>query len=222
MPPAPAAARPRRLHLLALVLAAAASASPAGPASRGARVAGVVRLAVEGAHIADAGPVVVYLEPRSGRSAPPGGPAPKVHQRDARFSPGFLVVAAGQRVEMPNDDRIFHNVFSYSEPNAFDLGLYPTGESRSVVLRHPGVVRIYCSIHESMNGIIFVAPSPHFARAGPDGRFEIGGVPAGGWLLHVWSERLPPLRRELGLRPGEELRLDLAIGESAAAAAAAP
>ena len=84
---------------------------------------------------------------------------------------------------MPNDDVIFHNVFSYSTPNDFDLGLYPRGESRAKTFQYPGVVRIYCSIHESMNATIFVAPSIWHAVVGADGRVRdprraAGPVPA--------------------------------------------
>jgi hypothetical protein len=134
-----------------------------------------------------------------------------VHQRDARFAPRFLAVAAGQTVEMPNDDAIYHNVFSYSKPNDFDLGLYPAGQSRSVTLRHPGAVNLYCSIHESMNGTIFVAPSPWFAVLGADGRFAIAGVPPGRYALSTWSERLPATRREVALRAGEALTLEVPL-----------
>ena len=132
--------------------------------ARGAgELRGRVSLGVAGVPLAAVAPVVVYLEALDGaRSrAPPRAPA-RMRQRDARFSPPFLVVAAGQSVEMANDDAIYHNVFSYSRPNDFDLGLYPAGESRKLVLRHPGVVKLYCSIHESMNATILVAPTRWF------------------------------------------------------------
>jgi plastocyanin len=150
-------------------------------------------LGVEGASLDRAGPVVVYLE---GVDAPlvstPRARPLEIKQKDAAFSPPFLAIAAGETVVMPNDDVIFHNVFSYSTPNDFDLGLYPRGESRSKTFQYPGVVRIYCSIHESMNATIFVAPSGHFAIAGPTGAFKIRDVPAGKYRLRTWNRRLPP------------------------------
>jgi plastocyanin len=145
--------------------------------------------------------VVVYLDPEDGSSATAAARA-EVRQRDARFSPPFLAVAAGARVSMPNDDDIYHNVFSFSAPNEFDLGLYAAGEARAVTLRHAGVVKIYCSIHESMSGTIFVAPSPWFAVAGADGRFAIGEVPGGRFRLRTWAERLPPVERLVELGEG--------------------
>jgi plastocyanin len=146
--------------------------------------------------------VVVYLEPLGGSvpAAPPERPV--VRQRGARFDPGFLAIAAGQTIDMPNEDAIYHNVFSYSKPNDFDLGLYPSGQSRSVTFRHAGVVRTYCSIHESMNGTVFVAPTPLFAVPDEQGRFEIEGVPPGRYRLRTWCERLPATEREIEVGPG--------------------
>jgi plastocyanin len=200
----------RRLALavgLALVAASLARAEP--PAS----VAGEVSVALSGVRLADVSPAVVYLEPLD---APPPRPrtAPaELRQHDARFQPGFLVVSVGQPVAMPNDDTIFHNIFSYSRPNDFDLGLYRGGESRSVSFRHAGPVRIYCSIHDRMNGLIFVSPSPWFAVPSASGGYRIDAVPAGNYRVRVWSDRLPELVRPIALRSGEDARANLVLGQ---------
>lgn len=199
--------------LAALLLLAGATAAAAEPGA----VHGRATLSLAGLGLADVQPVVVYLEPLDAPAPrPPASAArPTVHQRDARFAPRFLAVAAGQPIDMPNDDAIYHNVFSYSKPNDFDLGLYPAGQSRTVTLRHPGAVKLYCSIHESMTGAVFVAPSPWFAVLGADGRFAIDGVPPGRYELATWSERLPTTRREIALRNGQALELEVALVEAA-------
>ena len=138
-----------------------------------------------------------------------------MNQKDARFSPQFLAIAAGQSVAMPNDDAIYHNVFSYSTPNDFDLGLYPAGESRKVTFKHAGVVRTYCSIHESMSGTIFVAPTAYFAVVRPTGDFEIRNVAPGRYSLTTWCERLPAAAREIQLAPGKDAAVELVIGSPA-------
>lgn len=150
-----------------------------------------------------------------GAAAPPvPASQPKVNQKNARFAPQFLAIAAGQSVAMPNDDAIYHNVFSYSTPNDFDLGLYPAGESRKVTFRHAGVVRTYCSIHESMSGTIFVAPNAYFAVVRPSGDFEIRGVVPGRYRLTTWCERLPAATREIQVDPGKNASVDLVIGSA--------
>ncbi len=185
---------------------------PTGPAEAG-EVAGRVTLGVEGTRLADLGPVVVFLEGEVGAAAPP---APSrsytIRQRNARFDPDFLVVTAGQSVQMPNDDTIFHNVFSFSRHNDFDLGIYPAGKSRSVTFAKPGLVKIYCSIHESMSGGVLVVPSSWYAIASASGDYQIAGVPAGRYRLSVWNEKLPPATRTVQVKADGTLRADVALG----------
>lgn len=181
----------------------------AGAAGAG-EVRGRVSVELGGLELDDVAPVVVYLEALRGETAWEEPAAAVLRQRHATFQPGFLVVARGQTVEMPNEDTIFHNVFSFSAPNDFDLGLYAAGRSRSVTFEHAGPVRLYCSIHESMNATVFVAPTPWFAQVDAEGRFAIRDVPEGRWRLRTWSEKLPPLERPLEVdgRPvAVELRL---------------
>jgi plastocyanin len=189
-----------------LALALASSQALAG------EVKGRLSLDVEGASLDRAGPVVVYLE---GVDAPlvtpPRTRALEIRQKDASFTPSFLAIAAGETVVMPNDDVIFHNVFSYSTPNDFDLGLYPRGESRAKTFQYPGVVRLYCSIHESMNATIFVAPSSFFAVVGAGGSFAIRDVPAGKYRLRTWNRRLPPASQLVEVGPGEPVVTELVV-----------
>ncbi len=177
---------------------------------------GQVRVGIDGLSLRDAGFVVVYLVDDGAGSRMTGEPPPVaiVRQRGAAFTPRFLIVSTGQKVEMPNDDVIFHNVFSYSEPNDFDLGLYAAGRSKTIEFLHPGLVRIYCSIHESMDGLIFVAPSRLFAAPDAQGRYSIRDVPPGRYHAHVWSERLPEISIPVAVRPGTAVSLDITLGQS--------
>ena len=104
------------------------------------------------------------------------------------------MVETGTTVEFPNDDRIFHNVFSLSQAAKFDLGLYKSGASKRVTFGAPGVVDVYCNIHPDMAATIKVVDSHHFAVTDADGRFRIEGVPAGTHRYVAW------------LRQGDEVR----------------
>jgi len=182
-----------------------------GSADAETSVSGRVSVAIGRLTLADVAPVVVYLEGLDGQRVAKAALPATLRQHGARFEPSFLVVSAGQAVVMPNDDTIFHNVFSYSKPNDFDLGLYRAGESKVLRFDHAGPVRLYCSIHDQMNGLIFVAPSPLFAVVSAAGDFRIA-APAGRHRVHVWSERLPELVQEVSLAPGAELELSLTFG----------
>ncbi len=193
-------------------LAALLFALATHPPALAGEVHGRLSLGVEGASFDRAGPLVVYLEGiDTPLVSPPRTRTLEIKQKDASFAPQFLAIAAGETVVMPNDDVIFHNVFSYSTPNDFDLGLYPRGESRAKTFQYAGVVRIYCSIHESMNATIFVAPSSYFAIAGSSGAFAIRDVPPGRYRLRTWNRRLPPASQLVEVGPGAPVVTDLVV-----------
>jgi plastocyanin len=139
------------------------------------------------AHRQERVPAVAYLVgPVAGARG--GGPErPRLVQQDTSFRPAVLVVPVGTAVEFPNRDPFFHNVFSYSAPRRFDLGRYPRGESRSVTFDRPGVVKVYCEIHQWMRSAVLVVQNPYHAEVAEDGRFRISGVPPGRYRLAVWD-----------------------------------
>jgi plastocyanin len=138
---------------------------------------------------AGAGGTVVWLTRAQGITPKPK-PASRqiVVQRGKRFLPHVLVVPTGTEVAFVNEDKMFHNVFSLSRPNAFDLGLYGEGVSRTQVFSEPGPVRLLCNIHASMSAFVYVVDSPWYAQADAAGRFELRGIPPGEYVLHAWHE----------------------------------
>ena len=167
-------------------------------------VRGKVSLAVSEVHLASLGPTVVFLEPQDASTHLPTSKKPAlIDQKEIKFIPDFLVVSVGQTVEMPNNDKVMHNAFSFSKPNEFDLGIYPRGESKDVIFKHPGVVDMFCSIHARMNAIIFVAPCQYHARVDSADSFEIRGVPPGKYFLKTWNRKLPEARETIEVLPGK-------------------
>ena len=91
-------------------------------------------------------------------------------------------------MNFPNFDSIFHNVFSVSEGNTFDLGTARAGDPvKSYVMMNPGVVEIFCNMHSRMSASVLVAPSSLFARVEADGSFRIEGVPVGPHKISAWA-----------------------------------
>jgi len=206
-----------RTGILVVLLGALGSVRTGGSSSapKAGGVKGRLSISIEGVRFDQLGPLVVYLDAREGSlSFVPPSDVPVISQKGVRFTPPFLVIAAGQTVNLANDDRIVHNVFSYSPPKRFDLGLYPKGESRLVRFGTPGVIDLFCSIHAKMNATIFVSPSPYHCLSGPGGEFEIPGVPAGLYRLRCWSRKLPPAERLIEVTHGETTKADLEIPRS--------
>jgi len=126
----------------------------------------------------------------------------EMHQVGEMFTPGVLAVTRGSTVHFPNDDPFFHNVFSLSNASAFDLGRYRRGESRSVVMETPGLVKVYCDLHSYMSAVIVVLDHPHFAIPGQDGAFLIETVPAGRFAVAAWHERIGESTAAVVVEPG--------------------
>ena len=167
----------------ALAFAVVLGCTPAGAGT----IAGRVQLLEKGARVADASEVVLYLD---GVKGPPTQPAGAVVTMKAKaFTPHVVVVPVGGTVEFPNQDPIFHNVFSVSPQNRFDLDLYKRPKSGAWTFRAPGIVRIYCNIHPQMSAVVVVRDNPFYAKAARDGSFAIPDVPAGKYTLVAWSER---------------------------------
>ena len=136
----------------------------------------------------------------------------KTTQKDANFDPHVLPVVVGTTVRWPNEDDIYHNVFSMSETNPFDLGYYKKEKVPEVRFDHVGKVDVFCAIHSKMHCIILVLPNPYFAAADEKGRFTIRNVPAGTYKLKAWHERLPAQTKEIVVPAEGEVKIDFALG----------
>jgi len=152
---------------------------------------------------------VVYLE----GSFPKAGalPTKQIKQKDLAFTPGLLPVRVGTKVEFPNlDYDTYHNIFSYSPVKRFDLGRYRPDEKPVPfqVFDVPGLVTLRCDIHEHMRGLILVLNTPHFVLTDAQGRFRLGGLPSGRYVLKAWVSSNVTLERPVELRSGAHLKVD--------------
>jgi len=111
-----------------------------------------------------------------------------VDQRNRSFVPHVLVVTVGTEVQFPNNDTIFHNVFSASEINRFDLGVYPRGKTLTRAFSKKGVVALQCNIHSEMSAYVVVVDTPYYALTDNQGGFSLPNVPPGRYTLKVWHE----------------------------------
>lgn len=140
----------------------------------------------EGALASEFERTVVMLE--GGQLPAPVPVTAEIEQRNTRFEPDLIVIPVGSTVKFPNFDPIFHNVFSLSSAQPFDLGFYAKSQSRSVKFNRAGIVQIYCHIHSHMYAGIVVTSSPFSAKPAADGSFCFTGVPAGHYRLVAWHK----------------------------------
>jgi len=136
---------------------------------------------------------VIYVDhvPASAESAlEAASETPRLAQKGQMFVPRVVVIAANSNVEFPNQDPIYHNVFSLSPTRRFDLGKYRRGSSRTVNFPKPGLVNVYCDIHSNMEAFILVLPHHGFTRPKASGEFRLPDLPAGTYVLHAWHPDL--------------------------------
>ena len=177
----------------------AATATPPASASGGSSRSGADRygtvsgrVEVRSGSLKDA---YVYVDMKGSAAR---GHTLEIKQEAKEFSPQAAVVQRGTSVVFPNKDPFFHNVFSTSSGNTFDLGSYRSSDTaRSVVLTTPGVVEVHCNYHSKMNASILVVPGPLYTKVGADGSYRIENVPVGARRIVAWSPNARPVQQKV-------------------------
>jgi plastocyanin len=209
----------RSLHcgcsLLFLLLAVVCA--PAQPALKAH-----VQLTRNGHALPNASNAVVWLTPVGVTVDPPRqDPAhiPQLVQKNKSFQPSLLVIPVGGKVEFPNHDPFFHNVFSLFEGKRFDLGLYESGTTRFVQFDKPGISFIFCNIHEQMSAVVIALATPYYAVSDARGDLNIPDVPPGRYQLQVFHSSVAPealraLSREITVGPADTSIGTLTLSET--------
>lgn len=173
-------------------------------------VTGTVELVDKGGRSApDLSDIVVYVDGPKAKAKPT---RVTVVMKGKEFRPRVVAVPQGGTVDFPNEDPVFHNAFSVSGQNRFDLDLYKKPKSKSWTFQNVGVARVYCNIHPQMSAVVLVRDNPYFTTAAADGSFTIEGVPPGTWKVKAWHERASEAVAEVTVpaegRATAALRLD--------------
>jgi plastocyanin len=194
--------------VLSLWLALVPPAASSAPGS----VSGTVTLVKAGVLEHDASDAVVWIEGLHRPGANAGRLVMKSERK--KFTPHVLAVPRAATVEFPNVDPIYHNVFSVSGSNRFDLGLYRSGASKTKEFAEAGLVQVYCNIHPQMIGYVMVLDSDCFAVTGRDGVFRFRDIPAGDYELKAWHQEGGETRVPLSVRPAADTPVTVAIDVS--------
>ncbi len=155
-------------------------------------VSGKVEIVLKGdKKKADLSSTIVYLDLSGGKSDIPSSELKKPYAiitKNKQFTPQAIIVPVGATVDFPNQDPIFHNIFSVSDPNQFDLGLYKGGASESKTFKAPGVVKVFCNVHPQMTATILVVQTPYHMAADKDGNFSFSNVPPGIYEIKAYAD----------------------------------
>ncbi|MGA9507059.1 MAG: hypothetical protein WBV55_00295 [Candidatus Sulfotelmatobacter sp.] len=144
---------------------------------------------------------------------------PQLVQKDKSFHPALLVIPAGGKVEFPNKDPFFHNVFSLFDGKRFDLGLYESGTTRFVQFDKPGISFIFCNIHAQMSAVIIALATPYYAISDAHGDMSIKDVAPGRYQMHLFHPSVSPddlhaAEREITISPEDTFLGSFTLTES--------
>jgi len=153
--------------------------------------------------------VVVTLESPTLKPAPPLAEPVKIDQKGFRFLPHVAVVPTGSAVRFLNNDPEPHNV--YSPEGRYNLGTWPTGDTKDYTFKKPGIYSQLCNIHPDMLAFVVVVDTPHYAVTDDAGNFVIRDVPPGKYTLVAWHEKKDGLEREVTVEAGKPLKVDLVL-----------
>jgi plastocyanin len=113
-------------------------------------------------------------------------------QKGCRYVPRIIGMRVGQTIEITNSDATLHNVHALPMANQeFNYGQKEGTPSFKRTFTVPEVmVRFMCNVHGWMTAYVGVMAHPFFAVTGPDGAFEIKGLPPGTYTVGAWHETL--------------------------------
>ncbi len=142
--------------------------------------------------------VVVYATP-VGVPLPPAEKLPLVNiaQEDLQFSPYVTAVRVGTQIKFPNMDKMLHHVKSFSPAKQFESKLYKKDTPTPVLFDKPGIVIIYCMIHDWMRAYVMVVDTPYFAKTEATGTVTLNGLPSGSYEIRAWHPDLGTLKPPL-------------------------
>jgi plastocyanin len=134
---------------------------------------------------------VIALRLDSGLPTPRREPRTLIlDQKDEVFRPHVAAAQAGDRLDVANNDRARHHVYSFSPLAKFAAVLPPrmTAASEAVKLDNVGEIAIGCNLHDQMLAYVVVLDTPLFGVSDAAGRTAIP-APAGRYQMTVWHPR---------------------------------
>jgi plastocyanin len=168
------------------------------------------------------GNVFVYVKDGLGNYVydPPSGTA-TLDQKGCRYIPHVFAVRVGQPIEILNSDPTLHNIHATPKANKeFNTGQPIQGMKMTHTFTAKEVmVPFKCDVHGWMNAYVAVMDHPYYAVTGPDGKFELKGLPPGTYTVEAWHERLGTTTQSVTLGASETKEVSFTFKAAGAPAA---
>ncbi len=157
--------------------------------------------------------VVVYAVPLDTPMPALKSDTSTVAQEHLQFTPYVTVLRTGSEARFPNYDNLDHHVKSFSPVKEFEIKPAKKG-APPVKFDKPGVVVVYCLIHEWMRAYVYVVDTPYFAKTEAAGTVALDSLPPGNYEVRAWHPDMgtikPPLRQtmKVGVDGVQQVKFD--------------
>ena len=176
------------------------------PACKGANVA--ENVVVSDGHLAN---VFVYVKEGLGnRAFDVPKEAIKLDQSGCRYHPHVMGVVAGQTISIINSDPTTHNIHPTPKDNReWNESQPPKAAAlEKSFAREEIMLPVKCNQHPWMRMFVNVSKSPFFAVTGPDGKFEIKGLPPGDYTIAFVHEKFGEQTQKVTLAAKDSKTVD--------------
>lgn len=160
--------------------------------------------------------VVVYVKSGlpAGQTFPTPTKAVTIDQDGCLYTPRHLAVMAGQEIDIKNSDPLLHNIKAVpTENRGFNISQPSEGMTTTRTFSEAEAnVPLECNVHSWMHANVMVLPHPYFATTGPDGSFNIRGLPAGTYEIEAHHPKLGARTATVTVEEGGSATTDFTFG----------
>ena len=133
-----------------------------------------------------------------------------IDQQGCKYHPHVLGVMTGQNIDIKNDDPTTHNIHPTPASNREWNESQPPQAApiEKNFAREEIMLPVKCNQHPWMRMYINVVKSPFYAVTGPDGKYEIKGLPPGDYTLAFVQEKLGEQTQKVTLAAKDSKTVD--------------
>ncbi|HXY00405.1 MAG TPA: carboxypeptidase regulatory-like domain-containing protein [Candidatus Limnocylindrales bacterium] len=132
-------------------------------------------------------------------------------QSGCKYHPHVMGVMAGQTIKIVNSDPTTHNIHPTPKDNReWNESQAPKAAAlEKTFAREEIMLPVQCNQHPWMKMFVNVVKSPFYAVTGPDGKFEIKGLPPGEYTLAFVQEKLGEQTQKVTLAAKDTKTVDI-------------
>ena len=142
--------------------------------------------------------------------------AVELDQTGCKYHPHVMGVMAGQTIKIVNSDPTTHNIHPSPNPAGGNREWNESQAPQTAPLeksfaREEVMLPVKCNQHPWMKMYVNVVKSPFYAVSGPDGKYELKGLPPGDYTIAFVHEKLGEQVQKVTLAAKDSKTVDVSF-----------